>query len=272
MAAAHNDVAIGQIALQAVEGRFFHNVNEFIGVLGAAGVQAGKFFLESLDKGIFDVLMQEKVVRGNTGLSAVEALAPGDAAGSQLEVGVLVHNARALAAQLQHHGREVLGLRLHGNASERRASGEENEVVAVLEQLSVHHAVALHHGYVLFGEGIGNHLFDDLGYVRDVGGGLEDGGAAGGDGAHKGVQEQLHGVVPGAHDERAAQRLPHNVAGRWQHGKGRRLAPAFCPAGKLADGFADFPVYQADLCDEGFFVALVEVFPQGFTEGGFPFA
>ena len=142
----------------------------------------------------------------------------------------------------------------------------------MLEELSVHHAVALHHGYVLFGEGIGNHLLDDLGHVRNVGGRLEDGGAAGGDSAHKGVQEQLHGVVPRAHDKGAAQRLPHNVAGRWQHGKGRRLAPAFCPAGKLADGFADFSVHQADLRDEGFFVALVEVFPQGFTEGGFPFA
>ena len=108
-------------------------MDKVVGLLRAVGVEAGEFLLERLDKGVLDVLVQEQVVRGDAGLAAVEALAPSDAAGGDGQVRVLVDNARALAAEFEDHRRQVLGLRLHSDPAEGRASGQEDEVVAMLE-------------------------------------------------------------------------------------------------------------------------------------------
>ena len=177
----------------------------------------------------------------------------------------------ALSAQFQHHGSEVLSLRLHGYAAQGRAAGEEHQVVAVFEQFPVHHTVALHHGHVLLREGIGNELLKDLGDVGDVRGRLKDGRATGRYGPHQGVQKKLHGIVPGANDERAAQRFPHNVAGGREHGERGTFPLAAGPLAHLADGLSYLSVHQAQFRHEGLLVTFVKVLPEGFAKGFFPF-
>ena len=215
--------------------------------------------------------MQEEIVRSDACLAAVQALAPGNAAGGDGEVGVLVHDARTLSAQFQHHGREVLGLRRHGYAAQGRAAGKEHQVVAVPEQFAVHHTVPLHHGHILLTEGIGNELLYHLGDVGHIRGGFQDGGTTGRYAAHQGVQQQLYGVVPGAHDKGAAQGFAHDVAGGGQAGERGGTRAAAGPSACLGNGFPNFPVNQAYLCHEGFLITFVKVFPEGLAKGFLPF-
>ena len=156
--------------------------------------------------------MQEQVVGSDAGLAAVEALSPGDAAGGDLYVGIFVHYTGALASEFQHQGREVLGLGFHHHFSESRAAGEEHHVEAGAEQLRIDLAVALHHGNVPGLECVFYHLLEGSRHVGNVGRGLEDGCAAGGDGSYQRAQEQLYGIVPWRYDERASQGLAYDVA------------------------------------------------------------
>lgn len=87
-------------------------------------------------------LVHEKVVGRDARLPAVDALAPGHALRCALHVRRFVHDAGTLAAQLQHHGREVLRRRLHDGMAHVRAAGEEYLVPAHLQQPVVHRAGA----------------------------------------------------------------------------------------------------------------------------------
>ena len=53
-------------------------------LLCPVGIQARQFLPECLDKGILDVLVQEKIIRGDAGLTAVQALSPGNPPGRNL--------------------------------------------------------------------------------------------------------------------------------------------------------------------------------------------
>ena len=87
-------------------------------------------------------LVHEEVVGRDARLPAVDALAPGHALRCALHVRRFVHDAGTLAAQLQHHGREVLRRRLHDGMAHVRAAGEEYLVPAHLQQPVVHRAGA----------------------------------------------------------------------------------------------------------------------------------
>ena len=246
-------------------------MDEMPRLLCAVGVQAGEFAPERIDKGVLDVLVEEQVVRGDAGLAAVEAFAPGDAAGGEGEVRILVHDAGTLAAEFQHHRRQVLGLGGHRDLPERRAAGQEHQVVTVPEQFPVHGAVALDHGDVLLREGIGDEVFQRFGDRGHVGRGFQDGRAARGDGPHEGIQQQLHRIVPRRNDERAPEGLPNDITRRRKHHHRRLLPFPAGPSANVPDGVPDFSVHQADLGHVGLLVTLVQVGPEGVTEGFLPF-
>ena len=245
-------------------------MDKVVRVLCPVGIQAGEFPFEGLHEGVLDVLVQEQVVRGNAGLAAVEALAPGDTPGGNGQVRLLVHDTRALAAEFQDHGRQVLRLGLHGNLPEGRAAGQEHKVIAVLEQFRVHRAVSLDHGHEILFEGIFHEFFQYLGHRGNIGRRLQNGRTARRDGAHERVQQQLDRVVPGRHDERAAQWFPDDVGGRRHHGHRRGNPAPAGPSAHLPGCFPDLSVNDADFGHVGLLITLVKVRPQGVAKGLFP--
>ena len=269
-AASQEDISLFQVAGQPVEGLVPDHVDIVFRLLCPVGIQARQFLPERLDEGILDILMQEKIIRGDAGLSAVQALSPGNPPGRNLQIGLLVHDAGTLAAQFQDHRRQVRGLGLHENAGQGRTSGQENQVITVTEELPVHLPVSLHHAHKLLREGVGNKRLQRPGYRGHIGRGFQQGRTTGRNGTHQGVQQQLYGIVPRADNEGAAQRLPDNVSLRREAGHGSGHASPAGPAGRLADGFADFRIHQADFGHVGLLVALVQIGPQGIAQGFFP--
>ena len=122
--------------------------------------------------------MEHQVVRSDAGLSRVEALAPGYALGGDLDVSVPVHDARTLPAEFQHDRREVPGGGFHHLPSETRASCEEDQIPAFLQQGRVDIPVSLDHSDIVITESVLDHLLRDPGDVRHVRRRLQNGGAA----------------------------------------------------------------------------------------------
>ena len=110
--------------------------------------------------------MKHKIVRGNAGLSGIEALAPGHPFRCSPDVSILINDTRALASELEYDRRQILGSRCHHQTSQRRASGKEYHIPTLFQQQSVHISMSLCHSYILFKESITDHIFD---YFRDCG-------------------------------------------------------------------------------------------------------
>jgi hypothetical protein len=103
-----------------------------------APVEQLQLLQKGLAEGLADGLVDEDVVDANAGLPAVEELAEQDAVGGSRDVGSLVHDHWALAAQLQDAGHEVLGgLDGHQPTSHRRPS-EANDVHRQLRHCLCH--------------------------------------------------------------------------------------------------------------------------------------
>ena len=139
------------------------------------------------DELLLDILMDKDIVRGDAGLAGVEGLAPGYAAGCNLEVGRAVNDAGALAAQFQYDGSQVLGCSGHNLAAQSGTAGKEYDIPSAAEQLLVDIAVSLNHSDVVLVEHRPDHLLQYGRYVRNVGRRLEHSGAAGRYGTHQRV-------------------------------------------------------------------------------------
>ena len=129
-----SDPSVFKIALQPVERFVVDNPDEMPGRACIGSQQFLEADFQFFKELIFDFFVDHKVVRCDAGLPRVEALSPGDALRCDLDVGVLVHDARTLTSEFQHDRRKVLRRRSHHDSAKRRASGEEYEVPAFLQQ------------------------------------------------------------------------------------------------------------------------------------------
>ena len=75
-----------------------------------------------VDEAVADRRLGEHVVGGDAGLAGVDELAPDDAAGGDVEVGVGGDDGGALAAELERDRREVLRRGLHHHPADRRST------------------------------------------------------------------------------------------------------------------------------------------------------
>ena len=214
--------------------------------------------------------MEQQVVGGDAGLPGIERLAPGDAACGDPDIGAAVHNAGALAAQLQDDGGQVACGRLHDDAAQFGASGEEDQVPAFAEQECIDIAVALYDGDILFVVDLGDHPCKGVGHVRGVGRGFEHGGASGRNGPHQGVEQQLHGVVPRGDDECRAERFGEDAAQRGLQLERRRPVLGTHPVPEVAQVVAHLAPHDAQLGEVGLLGRFVQVQPQRLTQRSLP--
>jgi hypothetical protein len=117
--------------------------------------------VELLHERIDDILVHEGVVGADARLPRVETLAPGDALGGALDVGVLGDKHRALAAELQRHAREALGGMGHDLLADARAAGEHDLVEFHLQEPVVHGVAAVPAVHVARIEYLAAHVADE---------------------------------------------------------------------------------------------------------------
>ena len=132
-------------------------------------VHAPHLAAEGLDEALLQRSVNHKIVGSDTRLTCIERLAPDDTPRRKIDIGAAVDNTGTLAAELQHHGCQMLRRRTHHDTSQRRAARKEYHVITLLQQASVHLAVTLHDRYIPLVEGLGNHTLDRERHVRDIG-------------------------------------------------------------------------------------------------------
>ena len=150
------------------------------------------------DEGIAVLLGDEHVVGGDAGLAGVEPLAPGETATGDLDVGRVVDEHRALAAELEDDRREVTSGGLVDDAADVGGARVEDVVEALLEQIGRDGDVALDDGDGLGVDIAGDQLGERLAGLAGDLGRLGDDGIAGGDGGGHRQEQQLDRVVPRA--------------------------------------------------------------------------
>ena len=179
-------------------------------------VLAGDLRLQSRHQPVMDSALAQDIVGGHAGLAAVEEFAEHDAPGRQRNVGGLVHDAGAFAAQLQHGGGQRFGGVAQHFPAHRGAAREEHKVKFLLQQRGVFLPSAGDHRHEFRGKALLHQRRQHRRSGGGVGAGLDDGGVARRDGVRQRVQRQQQGIVPGAHDEGHAvrPRLPVAAGGK----------------------------------------------------------
>ena len=176
--------------------------------------------------------VNEQVVRGHAGLAAVEQLAEDQAFGGQVQPGGGVHDAGALAPQLQGDGGEVLGRLGHDLFPHRHPAGEENVVEFLVQEGLIFRSSALYHGDEFRRKAVRQNVPDHRRCGGGVSGGLHHGAVAGGDGPNQGLHGEQEGVVPGGHDEHHPVGLPDGEAPGGELGQGGEVGLVGHPAGQ----------------------------------------
>ena len=183
MAAAEDDLLPLQQAAEAAVVLFGDDGGHVRIVAGGEKLPEGG--AERLDKGLLDGLVDEEIVRLHAGLTGVQYLAKGDAAGGELDIRRRIDDDRAFAAQFQRHGGEVLGGGLHHHLADGDGAGEEDVIELFFQQGAVLGATAFDHGDVFRRERLPQHLGDGGGGGGRVGRGLDHGAVARGNGPHQ---------------------------------------------------------------------------------------
>ena len=165
-----------------------------------AGAQQGQ-------QPVGDRTLHQQVVRSDAGLARIEGLAPNQAAGGHRQVGIRQHHRRALAAQFEGHGGEVLGRGGHHQPAHPFAASEEDVIEPLLQQRGGGAAIPLDHLHRGGREGRGDELGDQRGGGWGVLGGLEHRCVACCQSAHQRLQAEMEWIVPGADDQHAAERF-----------------------------------------------------------------
>lgn len=168
------------------------------GVARTLGVEFLELRFELGDEGREDFPVDQRVVLTHADLSRVEGLGPEETAGSQFGIRVFGDEGGVAAAELEGDGGECFGGLLGDDGADVGGAGVEDFVPFLVEEGGGFGDGTLDDGVVVGVEGFGDDLLEDGGAVGGAFGGLEDGGAAGADGADEGAERELDGEVEGA--------------------------------------------------------------------------
>ncbi len=204
------------------------------------GIERGRRTLDGANERLFASLRHERVVRRDARLSRIEELACHEARRSQAEIGVGRDHRRRLAAELQRHGREVLGRCARDCAPDRGRSSEEQVIERQARERLSDRRVAEDDRELLLGERFHGELAQQRRCRRRELRRLQQDAIAGGNGAGDRRERQLHGIVPRADDADHADGLPLDAraSGLEVDRRGDALRPH--PAGEVPARVGDF--------------------------------
>ncbi len=160
---------------------------------------------------IVDFSFNQDIIGGNTGLSRIQAFAPDDSPSCQADVGICLDDDRAFPPQFQGNRGDMLCRTLHHQSTHLGTAGEENVIVAMLQEFTVHLRSPLEGGHMVAVKELGEQFLDHQGGVAAVSGRLENDAVACRNGADQRCDGELERVVPRAHDQHDAQRLGDGI-------------------------------------------------------------
>ena len=106
--------------------------------------------------------MDMNMVRRDTGLPHVEHLAGDNPPRRHFQVGILVHDGRALAAQLQSDLGEMLRCCRHDDTADTGTAGKENMIKALFKQHIGHFGAALEYRHAFIAEAFLHHFLNHI--------------------------------------------------------------------------------------------------------------
>ena len=127
----------------AEEVLFVNHVHIAVAVERVFADHALNLAFEQGQERILDLAADEQIIRRDAGLARVQQLAEGNAPGGQGNVGALIHDDGAFAAQFQQNGGQVDAGLFHDQAAHRHSAGEEDAVEPLVQQGGVLPAAAL---------------------------------------------------------------------------------------------------------------------------------
>ena len=179
-------------------------------------VKSHDIFFHLLDQFIANAFVSQHIVGCHTSLSCIEELAPDDPARTQGEIRRFIYDARALAAQLQRYRSQVLRCFFHHQLSYRGATGKENIVKRLIQQILIDFASAFRHGYVFRGKVLRDDLLDDSRGCWRIIGWFDYCAVSRSDASCQRHQRQLQRIIPRCHDQNRSMRLTVDFAGGWK--------------------------------------------------------
>ncbi len=189
---------VGQESLEPAGVAFGDDRAEVVVVLGAAVAgELPECRVDRLDERVAVRFGHQHVVGRDARLARIEPLAPGETAAGHLDVGRVVDEHGALAAEFERHRCQMAGRGLVDDAADLRGARVEDVVEALVEEPGGHLDVPLDHrdrlGVDIAGDQCGQRGRRGRGDLRR----LADHGVAGGDGGGHRQEQQLDRVVPG---------------------------------------------------------------------------
>ena len=200
-----------------------HDAAEVRALGRVVSVKSSDPFPELVDKGLRRILVDQDIIRGHTGLARIEELPVGNAPHRRIQVGVVVDDAGAFAAQFQGHGRQVPGRGLKDN-SPHPGGARKKDMVEFLgqEHLGFRHLTG-HIGHMLGPEAVADEILDHPAHVGGKFRRLDHGGVAGGNGCDERGKGALHRIVERRDDQVYAQGGVAYLADPGQKVKGGHL-------------------------------------------------
>ena len=207
--------------------------------------------------------LTQDIVRGHAGLTAVEVLPKDDPSGGKPQIGGLIHDAGALAPQLQNGGGQRLGGVPQHLPAHSLTAGKEHQIELFRQKRAVLLPSAGDHGHMGGVEGLADEPFDHRAGGGGVGAGLDHGGVAGGDGVGQGVDGQQEGVVPGAHNQHVPAGGGERKAPGGELGQRRMDRPGSGQRAQMLPHVADLRLHQSGLAHKSLEGALAQIRGQG---------
>ena len=155
----------------------------------------------------------------------------------------------------------------HDELTHRLASGKENTVKLLVQEIIILFPAACDHRHIFGGENITQQFLQQFTRDRRVGTGFDDGSVARSQRIRQRVQRQQQRIVPGAHDQRHTVRHGLFVAsGRKLSQRGRhRLFPG--KTANVTQKIADLADNQTGLAHITFFCRFAEILFQRIRNG-----
>ena len=229
---------------------------------GGSTVEPLEVFAEPSRELVVAVFGYEHEVGGHAGLSGIQELRPGEAAGSEAQVGAPVHERRALAAQFEGDGSQPASRRLRHQRADTPAARKQDVVETLADERLGRFRSSLDHLDEPRRQR-GGHQFGEL--PRCAGRmlrWLDHHGVSGGNRCDSGSQAELQRVVPGSDDEHDADGGRLDPAPRRHNGE-RCADPAGThPTPQMTPCMADLSQNQTGLGGPGFERGGPEIRPE----------
>ena len=164
--------------------------------------------LELFEQCIFHGCITIDIIRCYAGLTTVQIFSKYDSFGSQLQVGALFHNARALSTQLQGNWCQMFCSLFHDFFSHRLTSGKENIIKFFSKKAGIFSASTGDNRDIFRGKTLTDHTVNNGAGIRGVSTWLDYNSIPCGNCIHQRLYGQQKWIVPWTHYQ-------HHTMWRW---------------------------------------------------------